>query len=425
MEKNKRISPGTNPGEQKQETQKYYQKLLRELILQAEGSQGYLAIESVAWLHEEVKPFSKLARQKYADKDYQVASELTCTMLEEMTRAMEHTDDSKGDIARIIDQSLNLLMDIASEDLTRELRKYLFEYFISAFRKSTFYSWNWHFRMLDLALFLMKDDNEAQKILSLLDKDKYADNEEAMQIRLQVIRQTKGEKEADLYMQQNLAHPAFRTELIEKALRDEDFVKARKMAMEGIRQDEKEKPGLIFNWYELLLKIAHAEQNPKKIIEYARFLFIETPDESFPYYWFMKAQFEAVKWPDYLEGLISELKSRNRWSDFNLIAKIYIWEEWWDRLFEHVNQNLRLNYLEYYEKYLSDYDQPKLIGLYTKAILKLVEEKPDRKSYQEACYFIGRMILLGAVKEAEKLVKSLQNDYPARKALLDELKKIK
>lgn len=409
---------------QRQESKKYFQNQLRELIRQAEGTPGYLTLASVSFLSQEINQFYDLAYQKYKEGDTMYATEISCTILEEITRALGFTDDSKGDIAKIIDKAFNLIADIAAEDISDELRTYLFEYSASAFRKMIFSGWNWHFRIIDLALFLARGDKDIQKILSLLEKDKSLNREEANHIRLQIIRKTKNEGEADHYVEENLSLTLFRTELIEKCIRDGDFDRAKELANEGLKQDAKERPGLIYKWYDFLLRIALEEKDHDRIIEYARFLLIEPQEENKKYYQILKKNIPSDKWPAFVEDLIYSIGNKKRWSDFSLIAQIYIREKMWDQLFLHIRRNLQLSYLEYYEEYLRDFDLKQLYELYEEAILNDLRSDKEKRSYHDIAYFIGRLKNLGGSKESQALVDKLRKLYPEREELIEELDKI-
>ena len=51
-----------------------------------------------------------------------------------------------------------------------------------------------------------------------------------------------------------------------------NYAKAIKSAEDGAKTDMKDKPGLAKEWYDWLLKIAQAQKDTPKIIEYARYL---------------------------------------------------------------------------------------------------------------------------------------------------------
>jgi len=52
-------------------------------------------------------------------------------------------------------------------------------------------------------------------------------------------------------------------------------------------------------------------------------------------------------------------------------------------------------------------------------------EKVNCKGYQEACRYLRRIYKLGQVKFAKEIVQELRGQYPNRRALMDELNKLK
>ena len=88
--------------------------------------------------------------------------------------------------------------------------------------------------------------------------------EEAQAIKLQILKKTKGEKEAVNFIEQNLTNASFRREAIVIAMKDKQYDKAISIAQDGIMHDTKDKPGLALEWYDWLLKIAIAQNEKDK-----------------------------------------------------------------------------------------------------------------------------------------------------------------
>jgi hypothetical protein len=68
----------------------------------------------------------------------------------------------------------------------------------------------------------------------------------------------------------------FRRELILKAIGEKAYSKAITLAEAGIVADQKDKPGLVDEWKWHLLNIYQQQGNKPKIIEYARYLFLNS-----------------------------------------------------------------------------------------------------------------------------------------------------
>ena len=67
-------------------------------------------------------------------------------------------------------------------------------------------------------------------------------------------------------------------------MKNKEYEKAISLAKDGVEYDIEDKPGLAKEWYDWLLKIAQAQKNKEKTIEYARYLFIDNFHHEQDYY---------------------------------------------------------------------------------------------------------------------------------------------
>jgi hypothetical protein len=208
--------------------------------------------------------------------------------------------------------------------------------------KQIYSGWDWHTDILHLAALLLKTEEETERIFKQIDKTQRSDyeREEAQSIKYEILLKTKGENAAEKYFEQNITNPKLRRKAIQKALEKRDFEKAASLAEDGVRYDLKDSPGLVVEWYDWLLKIAQAQNDSEKIIEYARLLFIDNFRNEQDYYSIMKQQVKPEEWNSFVEAIIKDIKtSKRRYDDISLIASIFIKEGWWDRLLELVKKS--------------------------------------------------------------------------------------
>jgi len=270
------------------------------------------------------------------------------------------------------------------------------------------------FRRSFLSGFLYKTTTESP--------EKY--REQMTRLEYELIKKMKGEKEAGKFIEQNLDNTDLRRKAIEEAIKNNNFDKAKSLAQDGIKNNSEDKPGLAKEWYDWLLRISVKQQDREKIIEYARYLFIDGFRHDQDYYAILKQYTETSEWTGFVEGLIAEIKRKDHWSNIDMIGKIYIAEQWWERLLGLVSGTRHLPYIQHYEQYLSDKYPLELAELYEKAITDYLKRMTGRNHYKEACRYMQRMIKLGARDRVKNLMATLRKEYPLRKALMDELNKI-
>ena len=208
------------------------------------------------------------------------------------------------------------------------------------------------------------------------------------------------------------------------AMEQKNFADAIRIARDGVKCDMQSKPGLAKEWYDWLLKIAQAQNDTPKIIEYARYLLIDNFRQEQDYYKILKKNVKHEEWDDFVCDIVAEIKNKGRYWDSELVAKIFISEKWWDKLLAFVKDCNRLSVTERYESFLAKQYAEEVAGIYAKQIMKFMENNMGRDNYKEACRYIRRMIKLGARAEADKIVATLRNLYPNRRALMEELNRV-
>lgn len=408
------------------ESKDIYAKQIKFILRTAVGREGFIYRNQTGSVGKQVNELVYAAQKHVENKNFKSAIFICTAVMEEMTAALQFADDSNGDIGGHIDFAFELLFDIAKEKLPEETRILLFEYCLSAFKKRFFFDWDWHLGVLNIASEILNNEEEAQRILVFIDKVHHSEyeKEEAQRIKFNIIKNTKGEIEADKFIEQNISNPILRRESILKSIHQKNYEKALSLAKDGIKHDEIDRPGLAKEWYDWLLKVAQAQNDKEKIVEYARFLFVDNYRYEQDYYQLLKNNVEQKYWNNFVEEIIKEITLKKRWLDFDLIANIFIKEQWWNRLLELVKMNPSLSYIEQHEKVLSKDYADELVFIYEKEIINYIKKNAGRNHYKTACKYLRRMIKLGGRETVEKMVFDFRMLYPHRIALMDELNRV-
>ncbi|MDE3247607.1 MAG: SWIM zinc finger family protein [Bacteroidota bacterium] len=411
-----------------EETQQFYNEQVKSILRQSAGRHGFIDRVEVSHVHKLISGLIKQAYKQYAQKNYKSVIFQCCAIAEEMTDALQFTDDSNGDVGDCIFQSLDLLQEIASnKSLPEEARIQLLQYCIQAHETGRFAGWDWHFQLIHVAMDLIRADEEADIVIALLKRKQSGtfESEQSKTLLLEVLSRFRSEKEVDAFAEHNLSNPDIRESVIKNALSKRDFAKAIRIAKEGLVYDKKDRPGLLMRWYDWLLVIAGRQKDNQKIVEYARILFVQSVYEKAGYYKMLKANVPPNEWANFVSQLVNDVRKHSRFGDSALIATIFIWEQQWENLLNFVKEaDLSLEGVYAYEQYLvKDYPN-ELAGLYKERIIERLDNSNDRKGYQQACRYLRRMIKLGAGNIVEAMIQDLRRKYPKRKALLEELNRM-
>ena len=408
-----------------------YTKQIRAVLKSASGRYGYIDYAGARQVGNSMHQLYQLAEKAVSAGNWREAMYMGCAMLEEMTKAIEHGDDSNGDLGGSIDNAQNILFRIAQECTDSGIRSELFEYSLDAYHRKLFEGWDWHYNMLDLAVELQQTEDEKTRILHYLDQIKPKNDgwdfryEDAQKQRLKLIRKTEGETRANDYLEANISNPDFRRELILKAIEEKNYAKAIRLAEKGIAADQKEKPGLADEWKWHLLNVYQLQNDPENVIEQARYLFLNSGRfSSKEMFHIMKKYVPAADWKLFFEQLVAEKIKSERWVSFHTIADMYIWEEQWENLFSLLIKNPSLDNIAYVEKYLTKQYASQLVDLYCMAIQTFLEENVGRAHYKTACKYMRRMNKLGGREKTDILIAELRTKYKPRRALMEELDKV-
>ncbi len=401
-----------------------YKQQVKSILDSNSDRHGFVNWSAAGEVNFAVEDLLRSAEKQIENHNYESAVYICTAVMEEMTEALEYADDSSGNIGGCIEYANELLFKIATEQTDEKTRKMIIEYSFSAFESKIFEGWDWHLNMLRMTALLLKTPEEIERIYVQIDNANDSDylQKQAESIKYNIILNTVGEKEADEYLEQHITNHYFRHIAIQKAFDNKDYSKAIAISNDGIDYDAKDRPGLVKDWVNWLLKIAQAQNNTEKIIEHARYLYIDNFMPEQDYYQVLKDTINSENWNSFVEGLIHELSKKNNWGNDERIASIYIEEQWWDRLMEFVEQSHSLRTIENYEKYLAKDYTTDLVELYSAKIIKYMEHNVGRSHYQTICRYLRRIIKLGAKEKANETAEFLRNKYKNRRAMLEELK---
>jgi len=407
------------------QSKEFYQKQIHSILQSAAGRDGWIGWSDMKYVVITTEPFLENAEKYLANNNFENVFFISTALLEEMTEAFQYGDDSNGDLGYFVESAMELLSKLTHENLPKPLKDDVFKYCISSFNQKLFEGWDWHLGMLHIACELIEKESDADIILSCLDtiNGEY-ERERAQTFKLDLLRRFKDEMEVEKYINKHISNSSIRTKEIEKAFKSKNFERVILLSNDGIKYDDKNKPGLVKIWYNWLLKVAQSEKDTSKIIQYSRFLLIDNFHPEQDYYQILKDNVENEKWHPFLEDIINEITPKTRWRYTELVRKIYIKEEWWDRLFNMLKQNLSMENIQQNEKYLANDYSSELIEMYSERIINYVEKFVGRNHYQTACRYLRRMKKLGGNTKVNELIEQFRNKYPQRRAMMDELNKV-
>ena len=411
----------------------FYAKQMKAILKSAKGRYGFVDWQSARVMGRSIEQMLNAAYNAYEHDNYQNAMLVSFAAVEVLIPALNEVDDSSGVLTDCITMAYDLLRDMGTEVGSESIRKEIFDFCFNHLEKHTFRGWDWHVDSMWLAMAVARTKKEYDGLLSLVEQEQdhepkgYSKEFEQRQLQLikyRILEKTRGDEAANAYLKQKLDNPELRRVAINNAINQKDYDSAIKLAMDGVKKDMKQYPGLANEWYDWLLTIALAQNDTPKIIEYARYLLIDNFQPQQDYYQILKQHVEPAQWNDFVDQLIHDIEAKTRGYHTDLVAKILIKEARWDQLWDLVCGLPFLQSVEYYESYFTKRHPDKLAELYAKRILEYMSHNMGRDHYQTACRYIRKIIKLGERQVANDLIDTLRKTYPQRRALLEELNKV-
>ncbi len=403
-----------------------YDQRIKSVTRAAMGRYGYIDYQGSITVGYEVGKILGTARKYLEKQQFQKVLPICFSVLERMSETINEADDSNGDIGGCICEACEILNSMATNCNDEVARRLIFDYCTHQFETKVFAGWDWHMSMLYIAEGVADSEEDCSRIIALTELPQHSDYgiEECQVVKYRTLMKTKGKTVADAFLHDNIQNYRLRRMAVEMAFENKDYGTATKLAEDGLEQD-KDKYGLAMDWYDCLLKIAQQQNDTDKIVKYSRWLLINNRRVSnVDYYKILKQNVKPEDWNTFVEDVIKDVRNKKGRFDRDLVAKIYIAEEWWPRLLELVKNSAELYVIEKYEPYLSKDYSKELADLYSLVIPQYLDRNKDRAAYQSACRYIRRIIKLGERAKADSLIATLREQYPKRSALMDELDRV-
>jgi|GEM_PF-273840 hypothetical protein len=259
--------------------------------------------------------------------------------------------------------------------------------------------------------------------------------------KIDYLTETGRPDEAARLIDGHLNLPAVRVRKLERVLATNDFKQAKALIAEGLALAEAARhPGVTSIWEKQLLRVAQLENDLPAIRQQAKKLALDGRGLSPEHYRAWKATYPPDEWTAVINEHIEAVtrKATEQWMAMPAhyrteaplllipLGRIFIEEEYWDRLLHAVQQENRLDTTtEYHEVLLPRYPD-ELLELYLRQLEQFADHAGNRRQYQQLVSMMRKVvedIPAGKPRIAE-LAQALYRRYGFRRALQDELVKL-
>jgi len=353
-------------------------------------------------------------------------------LIREIGENYEEYDDYDGDLAGVCQNTAKLIAEMIETGLTDDLLKSLMDE-IGLLIKNSNYS-NYGLANLNGILFSISSktanfDNAIHIIDEALKIEPDSFRTDSLVIsKIKLLENAGRKEEIEDVVSSYLYLPEIRKIRLEELISKKQYEKALALIDEGINIAEKKKhPGTVTDWKDEKLSVYKSMGNKGKTIELAEDLFI-TGRESMKYYHILKTVIPTEKWAGYLDDFLCKSgKQKNGGLSGHVLAKIYIAEEYWDRLMDYVEKNIHLgkyNSLGEYEPYLEQRYPERMLAFYRSQITDYAAKNVGRGHYK---YVSDVLKIMKKYPDGTETVNTLlahfKSVYANRRAMMEELGK--
>lgn len=350
-------------------------------------------------------------------------------VLEEVLTALENSDDSSGTLGYNVNRALEG-MDECAERLSPEGRAALLEYCLQKALSPRFRNWGHGWQLLELAADLVETPAQREAVDAILEPFEISDKAEdragiridfdtqrAAAVKLQLIQRLDGDKAALAFISDHIQLPTFRMILIAHHLEEGDLGTARTLAQAGLDATKSDglKYGIALAYHQLLLDIARQNNDHKELVEHARVLWLSRLGNE--YYDLMASAVPREKWPAFRTRLLSD-KACPR----DLAAWAYARDGLWSEVRDIVLATPSL--LPPYQLEMEARFPDETATMYERLAQEMLKGVSNRQTYHEAAGLLVRMQKVGRGEEGKAIARKLIGQYPQRRAMIEELRRV-
>lgn len=405
--------------------------IIGELIrsYQARGQHGFIDRRASSALGIELV-------QLLESKKHQQSSDLHLFAIEAIDKGVasfeKGNDDSNGHFGDAMRFALQILEDIAAgPTLQKKERKKLFDRVLKLWLSGV--PSGYGINLDDLLTTLAAPSTgmnthlreKVEEQISQLDGDDWSASYKRRNLTMfqyRLIGRLEGEDKAKEFLYAQLEDETFKEEALLLAEEENNWAEVKRLAEEGIAQNQKKDGGFHQDWSDWLIKWAVATGDAGFELRMIEERFLDNP--SMDDYHQLKEKLEAnlfaqklANWSkDFLESQSSVFK--------NIIPDIAIEEKKWDLLRHYLLNSYQFYSLNDYELIIPESYREDIIALYATKLDQFIDDHTGRPKYKVAARQLKRMIRLGGVSQAKFVAEEAMKRHPRRPSMKEEFEKV-
>ena len=418
-----------------------YRQTVQDIFFSAGGRSGFTDYNHAYTAMMPINDMLYKADGLVETNNYKEAFRIVSAIAPECINNIEYIDDSNGECGGAINHSFEVVSEVLKLSDDETFKNEVFEWILQQAQNQNYDDYGCADELEPLLIEAADNPVKVKIVHEFINvKLEQSENKDGwskdyqkrkyLQFKVDLYNISGETKEAEKIIYDNIRFSDFRKIIVERKIKDENYNEAIKLIEEGIQiAAEDNYAGIVTDWKERLLKIYQELKDIKNIRKFASELFFDGWNE-IAYYRILKGTWKQEDQETEKEKIIEKLLKKGQKKGFYnylfppSVAKIYIEEKMWSRLFEMVKQNPEINTLLTYSHYLKESYSSELIKMYIPAIEEYAEMNTGRSAYKDIVNYLYKMSdLKGAKEEAISIMNQLLNKYKNRPAMKDEFMK--
>ena len=426
-----------------------YTELIKKTI-RKHTSRGYIDYSASNKLGKELNQYLDTASSYFAKNNFIDAVTIIKIIIKEVSAVFEYCDDSNGYVSDCVDGAIEQLYQISKIHVSIDFKEQIAVFLKAELQKKIYFDYgNIGYDLTNLfgeiCIAIYKTDDFIQFLDYKIESSKNNDYDHKFFIENKISFLAKAGKETEVedLIKQNLEIPEIRALEIDRAMKEENYERAKNLLTDGIKiAENKRHSGTVMQWEKTLLQIAVLEKDIHVERYFSRKFAFDSNTFSTEYYVQWKKTFIKEEWDEtiekVIEGIIKKENESNKKNSFYNqnythqtllfhLAPIYIQENYLDRLLQLVQKQNRLDTILRYQPHLIKKYPNELFAVYGPAIEAAGDYVNDREQYKSLANKM-KIIIKDFPDKKESILEiahKLKAKYPRRPAMIEELNKIR
>lgn len=368
----------------------------------------------------ELSPYFEKAHIKRETEGVNAAFIIVYPILEHLIEINKiHFHTMNDDSTKAINECAILLSETEFDKLESKNKRQLYSLGLKVFKANNKYDINRATLMLSFAINNLQTEKDYYKIVTEFDKfTPNTLNYDAIQLMTyQLIKVYNGEQDALKFLENKLAIYSLLIVYVDILISEGKIKEAIDhilyylkfhVVRERYSKDILDKKQDI-EIHEKLLELYSNIKNVKKIIKTAEHLLERT--ENLDYFDAIQSVLTIAEWEVYLKEYISR-KTEPKYVHYSkIIAKLFIQEEQFDRLFEYLKKYANMRNLENIDELLFEKFPDETAALYYKKLSEYLKSNNDYDTFSNISYWIRRIIQIGYQEHANMIIEQLKSEF--------------